>query len=121
MIELPAKPVSGGGMLLAAPDSMGRYLSTDVLSKRQEISQLKGREVFARGGFQDRDHREARGGAPFACWRTIEIAPNGRTTALDLQYRDFGRYVVDYIEAQEAKCNIDQQEAINCLMHMQAG
>ena len=41
-------------------------------------------------------------------------------TDLDIQYRDFGYYMVAYLEVQEAKYSTDQEEAIECLMAMQS-
>ena len=39
---------------------------------------------------------------------------------LDLQYRDFGHYIVDYLAVQEADHNTDQEEAIERMMTTQS-
>ena len=44
-----------------------------------------------------------------------------QTTDLDGHYRDFGHYVIDYLEVQDAKYNTDKEEAINCMAQMQRG
>ena len=40
-------------------------------------------------------------------------------TDLDIRYRDFRHYMIDYLEVQEAKYNTEQEEAISCLTQTQ--
>ena len=95
MIEPSETPVSDGATLLEVPGNLRRYALTDVLSKRQELVQRKGIEVFASGGFQARASRDVGESELFARRSSAKIASNGGTSDLDLRYRDVGHYVID--------------------------
>ena len=45
---------------------------------------------------------------------------DGGTTDLDGHYRDFGYYMAEYLEVQEAKYSTDQSQSIGCLVAMQS-
>ena len=51
--------------------------------------------------------------------KLIEIVEILKPIELDAQYRDFGHYMEDYLQVQEAIYNTDQEEAINFAMQMQ--
>ena len=116
-IDPTAKPVLAGGMLLESPCNLGIYASTEVLSKRREIVRRKGSEFPQSGDFRG-SFKRGQKSEPCACVSSIEITSNGRTTDIDLQYRDFGHYVIYRLEVQEEEYNTGQEEALNRLMQM---
>ena len=91
----------------------------NALMKKRDVDQRKGSEVCIDGEFGNMAFREVRKCDAMACRSLIETNLTWGVAELYVQYRDIGRYMIDYLAFQEAKYCASGEEAIAHLMNLQ--
>ena len=106
--EPPEYKKYGSGLWAPLRGDLGEFVLQEPQETRQERAGQKGMDVFRSGIPRGRSFREVVKSGPLAR-RGMEISAVGKPRELDEMNRDFGQYLVDYLEIQEAKYSTDKE------------